>query len=85
MTNPDLLILDEATEGLAPLLRRDIWAVLRQIKASGVAALIVDRDIRALAECADRCLVISKGRIVHSAAAGELAGDRVALIKHLGV
>jgi branched-chain amino acid transport system ATP-binding protein len=85
MTNPDLLILDEATEGLAPLLRRDIWAVIRRIKASGVAALIVDRDIRALADCADRCLVISKGRIVHSATAEEFAVDRAALIKHLAI
>ena len=85
MTNPDLLVLDEATEGLAPLLRRNIWAVIRQIRAAGVAALIVDRDIRALADCVDRCLVMSKGHVVHSAAARELAADRGTLIRCLAV
>src|SRR5262245_26964216 len=85
MTNPDLLVLDEATEGLAPLLRRDVWAVIRQIRAAGIAALIVDRDIRALADCVDRCLVMSKGRIVHTAAPQELAADRAALTRYLAV
>jgi branched-chain amino acid transport system ATP-binding protein len=85
MTNPDLLILDEATEGLAPLLRREIWAVIRKIKAAGLAALVVDRDIRALADSTDRCVVIAKGRIVYSGAPAALAADRDALIRHLGV
>jgi branched-chain amino acid transport system ATP-binding protein len=85
VTNPDLLILDEATEGLAPLLRREIWGVIRRIKAADVAALIVDRDVEALAGAADRCLVIAKGQIVHSGQPGELAADRATLIRHLGV
>ena len=85
MTNPELLILDEATEGLAPLIRRDIWAVIRRIRENGVAALIVDRDIQALSHCVDRCLVISKGQIVHSVPAHDLATNRESLIRHLAV
>src|ERR1700693_5452984 len=61
MTNPKLLILDEATEGLAPLIRADIWACLARLKAEGQAILLVDKHLRALIELADRHVVIEKG------------------------
>ena len=64
MTNPRLLVLDEATEGLAPLVRETIWSCLRTIKDSGVAILIVDKNVDALARLADRHVVIEKGRTV---------------------
>ncbi|MGH1479174.1 MAG: ABC transporter ATP-binding protein [Geminicoccales bacterium] len=64
MTNPKLLVLDEATEGLAPLIRETIWSCLRRIKETGVAILIVDKNVEALARFADRHVVIEKGRVV---------------------
>ena len=64
MTNPDLLVLDEATEGLAPLVRETIWSCLRAIKETGMAILVVDKNIDALARLADRHVVIEKGRVV---------------------
>jgi branched-chain amino acid transport system ATP-binding protein len=73
MTNPTLLVLDEATEGLAPLVRETIWTCLQRIKDAGVAILIVDKNIEALARLADRHVVIEKGRIVWS-------GDSQALL-----
>ena len=85
MTNPDLLILDEATEGLAPLIRKEIWSVVRQIKQSGIAAVIVDKDIKALLELADRNIIISKGRIVYQGSSAELAAHPEIHIQHLGV
>ena len=85
MTNPDLLILDEATEGLAPLIRKEIWSVVRQIKQSGIATLIVDKDIKALLELADRNIIISKGRIVYQGSSQELAANPEIHSKHLGV
>jgi branched-chain amino acid transport system ATP-binding protein len=85
MTNPDLLILDEATEGLAPLIRKEIWSVVRQIKQSGIAAVIVDKDIKALLELADRNIIISKGRIVYEGSSEELAANPEIHIQHLGV
>jgi branched-chain amino acid transport system ATP-binding protein len=85
MTNPDLLILDEATEGLAPLVRQDIWATIRRLRAGGVAVLVVDKDIDTLATVADRCLVIAKGRIVYSGTPAALATDRDIMVRHLGV
>ena len=85
MTNPDLLILDEATEGLAPLVRREIWSVIGSLKAAGMAALIVDKDIEALAGIADRCVVVAKGRIVFGGTPETLAADRAGMIRYLGV
>jgi len=85
MTNPDLLILDEATEGLAPLIRKEIWSVVRQIKQSGIAAVIVDKDIKALLELADRNIIISKGRIVYEGSSEDLAANPEIHIQHLGV
>ena len=85
MTNPDLLMLDEATEGLAPLIRKEIWRVIRQIKATGIAAIIVDKDIRALSAIADRLIVIAKGRVVFEGAPGELASRPEIKHRYLGV
>ena len=68
MTHPDLIILDEATEGLAPLIVADIWRVIGDIRASGIATLIVDRDYRKVLDRCDRALVLQKGQAV-------LAGD----------
>ena len=85
MTNPDLLILDEATEGLAPLVRQDIWATIRRLRAGGIAVLVVDKDINTLATIADRCVVIAKGRIVYSGTPAALAAERDIMVRHLGV
>ena len=73
MTNPRLLVLDEATEGLAPLIRREIWSCLQRIKDEGEAILVIDKNVDALARLADRHFVIEKGRIVWS-------GDTPALL-----
>jgi branched-chain amino acid transport system ATP-binding protein len=85
MTNPDLLILDEATEGLAPLVRQDIWTTIRRLRASGVAVLVVDKDIDTLAKIADRCVIIAKGRIVYSGTPGALAAERDIMVRYLSV
>lgn len=61
MTNPRLLILDEATEGLAPVIRQDIWAALRQLKAAGQSILVVDKTLSELLPVADRCVILEKG------------------------
>lgn len=83
--NPDLLILDEATEGLAPLVRREIWAVIRLIKQAGMAAIVVDKDVRALSAVADRCLLLSRGSVVYEGCPSALAADRDVQIRYLGV
>ncbi len=72
MTNPKLLVLDEATEGLAPLIRNVIWRCLENIRASGVAILIVDKNIDALTSFADRHVVIEKGQVVWRGTSAEL-------------
>lgn len=64
MTNPRLIVLDEATEGLAPLIREDIWSCLKLLKDEGEAILVIDKNIDALARFADRHIVIEKGRVV---------------------
>ena len=74
MTNPRLLILDEATEGLAPLIVADIWRVIDEIKASGIATLIVDRDYRQVLSRSDRAVVLQKGQVMLQGSAGEVAG-----------
>jgi len=75
MTNPKLLILDEATEGLAPLIRNEIWASLKRLKAEGQAILLVDKHIDALLRLADRHVVIEKGNVVWSGSSAALASD----------
>jgi branched-chain amino acid transport system ATP-binding protein len=74
-TNPRLLILDEATEGLAPLARQEIWAALRRLKGEGQAILVVDKTLKELMPVADRCVVLEKGRTVWQGRAAELGAD----------
>jgi branched-chain amino acid transport system ATP-binding protein len=84
MTHPDLIILDEATEGLAPLIVAEIWRVIGDIRASGMAALIVDRDWRRVLAHSDRALVLQKGQVVMQGRAAEVAANP-ALAGYLGV
>jgi branched-chain amino acid transport system ATP-binding protein len=74
MTHPRLVILDEATEGLAPMIVQDVWRVIAEIRAAGIATLIVDRDYRRVAERSDRLVVLQKGRVALSGASRELLG-----------
>lgn len=85
MTNPKLLILDEATEGLAPLVRRKIWAALNLIRKQDMSILIVDKNLTDLLKIADRNFIIERGRIVWSGASDALRQDRDALARYLGV
>src|SRR5213076_1594626 len=73
MTNPRMLILDEATEGLAPLVRIEIYRAIEGLKASGLAILIIDKDLRALTRIADRHYLIERGKLVWSGSSSELA------------
>jgi branched-chain amino acid transport system ATP-binding protein len=66
LTNPRLVILDGATEGLSPLVRQEIWAAIRRLRAEGIAALIVDKEVKTLLDLADRHLILVKGRVVFS-------------------
>ena len=68
MTNPKLLILDEATEGLAPVIRQEIWSALKWLKSQGQAILIVDKTLKDLLPIADRCIILEKGQSVFNAA-----------------
>jgi len=85
MTNPELLILDEATEGLAPLISREIWAVLRAIRATGIAAVIVDKNHGAVTAVADRAVILVKGRVVFADTTAALRARPDVLQRHLGV
>jgi branched-chain amino acid transport system ATP-binding protein len=85
MTNPDVLILDEATEGLAPLIVAEIWRILAAIRQTGIASLVVDRNYRAVLSHTDRCVVLEKGRLVLEGESDALAADDAALHRHLGV
>lgn len=85
MTNPKLLILDEATEGLAPLIRQEIWGVLAQLKQAGQAILVIDKDIAALVRIADRHYILEKGRVVWSGGSDALVADAELAHRHLGV
>jgi branched-chain amino acid transport system ATP-binding protein len=85
MTNPDLLILDEATEGLAPLIAREIWRIVGDIRAHGIATLIVDKNYRAVTAIADRNVILAKGRVVFEGASRELLAQPDVLHRHLGV
>jgi branched-chain amino acid transport system ATP-binding protein len=85
MTNPRLLILDEATEGLAPLIRAEIYRSVEQLKASGLSILIIDKDVRMLTRVADRHFVLEKGRVVWSGSSAELAAQQEVQRRYLGV
>lgn len=75
MTNPKLLILDEATEGLAPMIRAEIWDCLKRLKSERQAILVIDKNVDALTGFADRHVVIEKGRVAWSGSSAELAAD----------
>jgi branched-chain amino acid transport system ATP-binding protein len=85
MTNPDLLILDEATEGLAPLIVADIWRIVGEIRTTGIASLIVDRNYRLVLAHTDRCVVMEKGKVVFSGASAAVARQPESLARYLGV
>jgi branched-chain amino acid transport system ATP-binding protein len=83
MTNPDLLILDEATEGLAPMIAREIWNIVAAIRYSGIATIIVDKNYRTLVTLVDRCVILQKGEVAFEGAAEKL--DYETAHKYLGV
>ena len=85
MTNPLLLILDEATEGLAPMLRGEIWSCLQDLKSGGQSILLVDKNIEALTRIADRHYIIEKGRVVWEADSTQLSQDPSIQQRYLGV
>ena len=85
MTNPKLLILDEATEGLAPLIRQDIWKTLDMLKARGESILLVDKNVEALTRLADRHYIIEKGKVVWSGDSPELRAAEDLQHRYLGV
>jgi len=85
MTNPKILLLDEATEGLAPLVRSEIWRCLNQLKEEGISILVVDKNVNDLARIADMHYVIEKGRIVWEGTSPELLEQRDFLGNKLGV
>jgi branched-chain amino acid transport system ATP-binding protein len=85
MTNPRLLILDEATEGLAPLIRAEIWRCLARLKGEGLSILVIDKNVDALIKVADRHFVIERGRVVWSGLSCELAASPEIQHRYLGV
>jgi branched-chain amino acid transport system ATP-binding protein len=85
MTNPRLLILDEATEGLAPLVRAEIWSCLGRLKADGLSVLVIDKNVAALTRLADRHYLIERGRVVWTGTSPELAAAPNVQHRYLGV
>jgi branched-chain amino acid transport system ATP-binding protein len=85
LTNPDLLILDEATEGLAPLIAREIWRIIADIRASGMATIIVDKNYAAITALTDRNVVLVKGQVVLETDSAAMRADPAALHRYLGV
>jgi branched-chain amino acid transport system ATP-binding protein len=85
MTNPRLLILDEATEGLAPLIRTEIWRCLERLKAEGLAILLIDKNVEALTRIADRHYMMERGRVVWTGTSPELAAAPQVQHRYLGI
>ncbi len=85
MTSPRLLVLDEATEGLAPLIRDEIWRVIALVRASGIATLVVDRTVAAILSVVDRSTVLVKGRVAYDGSPAELRADEARMSAYLGV
>lgn len=85
MTNPKLLVLDEATEGLAPLVRKRIWEALDSIRQTGLSILIVDKNLKDLMQLADQHHIVQRGQLVWSGSSAQLKADRHALETYLGV
>ena len=85
MTNPRLLILDEATEGLAPLIRAEIYKSIERLKAEGLAILVIDKDVKALTRVADVHFMLEKGRVVWTGSSEDLASNEDVQHRYLGV
>ena len=85
MTNPDVLILDEATEGLAPLIAREIWRICELIRASGISSVIVDKNWKHLTRITDRNVILVKGQVVFAGTSDELRAQPRLLEQYLGV
>jgi branched-chain amino acid transport system ATP-binding protein len=85
LTNPRVLILDEATEGLAPLIRAEIWRTVRLVRESGIATLLVDKSVAEVTAIADRVMILVKGQAVFEGTAGELKDQPEIMHRHLGV
>lgn len=85
MTNPRLLILDEATEGLAPIIRSEIWRCLRELKQSGLTMVCIDKNLNSLLALADHHYIVEKGRVVWSGSSSELEEQRARLQAHMGI
>ena len=85
MTNPKLLVLDEATEGLAPLIRLEIWRCLEQLKGEGMSMIVVDKNLKSLLPLADRHYIVEKGRIVWSGDSAALGANRQVHAQYLGI
>jgi branched-chain amino acid transport system ATP-binding protein len=85
MTNPRLLVLDEATEGLAPVIRNEIWRALAELKKEGLSQIVIDKNVKALMGLADRHFVIEKGCVVWQGTSDELRGQPEIVHQYLGV
>ncbi len=85
MTNPDVLILDEATEGLAPLIAKEIWHICETIKQTGISSVIVDKNYKHVAQIADRNVILVKGEVVFTGSSAQLHAQPDMLARHLGV
>lgn len=85
MTNPAALILDEATEGLAPLIAREIWSILRALRESGLAIIVVDKNFAAVSALTERNLILVKGRVVFEGSGDQLRAKPEILHQHLGI
>jgi branched-chain amino acid transport system ATP-binding protein len=85
MTNPDVLILDEATEGLAPLIAREIWRICGLIRETGISSVIVDKNWKHVTQVTDRNVILVKGQVVFEGSSDELRGQPELLEQHLGV
>jgi branched-chain amino acid transport system ATP-binding protein len=85
MTNPKLLVLDEATEGLAPLVRAEIWSCLARLKAERLSILVIDKNVDALIKLADRHVILEKGHVVWAGTSAALSADPVAKNRYLSV
>jgi len=85
MTNPRLLVLDEATEGLAPVVRAEIWKVLKQLKEQGLSMIVVDKNTKALLRLSDRNVILDKGVTVWRGSSPELAAQPELIARYVGV
>ena len=85
MTNPSLLVLDEATEGLAPRIREEIWSTLQGLKKAGLAIIIIDKDLEALCAFADRHYILEKGEVIWTGSTPELLDNKELQDRYLGV